>query len=123
MELSWTVRQIDGKKDVDCARGTDVIQDVQICTRACTVVVEGACVGEVVCPVHAWRCDRFHGSTRFEITSGRKELWIQVTCANGAVPNVVVPESILRDIADGEVTQLNAVLISVPVDGPACPSP
>jgi hypothetical protein len=86
------------------------------------VIANGQCVGDVVCPVHSWACTRFHGTTLFEITSGRKELWIEVRCANGGLADVVVPEPILRDIADGEVTQLNAVLISVPVDRPACPA-
>jgi hypothetical protein len=127
VELSWTVRPIDGMTDLDdwadCARGTDTLAEVALCARACTIVSDGACVGEVTCPVHAWPCERRHGSTLFEIVAGRKELWIEVRCADGARADVLVPEPIVRDIADGEVTQLHAVLISVPVDRPACPTP
>jgi hypothetical protein len=60
------------------------------------------------------------GATRFEIVAGRKELWIEVGCPDGTPANVVVPEPIVRDIADGEVTQLNALLITVPANGVAC---
>lgn len=120
VELSWTVRRADRQEDVECARGTDIMKDVWLCARACTVIKDGACVGEETCPVRAFPCDRFHGSTKFEITAGRKELWIEVKCAGGATANVVVPEPILRDIADAEVTELNALLISVSGDR-ACP--
>ena len=124
MELSWTVRSADGKA-ADCKRelaggGTDSIGDVWLCARSCTVILNGNCVGDEICPVHAWPCDRLHGSTSFEIVAGRKELWIQVMCPGGSVANVTVPEPIIRDIADGEVTQLNAVLITVPAQGAAC---
>jgi hypothetical protein len=122
VELSWALRTANGKDNVECTRAGDVIADVALCARACTVISDGACIGDVAM-VHSWSCNRRHGSTSFEIVSGRKELWIEVRCASGARADVVVPEPILRDIADGEVTQLNAVLISVPVDRPACPDP
>lgn len=122
MELSWTVRRADGTEAIACARGTDVITEVALCARACAVIGDGACIGEVTCPVRAWPCQRLRGSTLFEIVAGRKELWIEVRCASGERADVVVPEPIVRDVADGEVTQLNAVLITVPVDRPACPA-
>jgi hypothetical protein len=61
------------------------------------------------------------GTTGFEVVAGRKELWIDVTCPDGSPANVIVPEPIVRDIADGEVTQLNALLIVVPAAERACP--
>ncbi len=122
VELAWTVRPADGREDVECARDTDIIEEVWLCARACTVIVDGQCTGETTCPVQSFPCEGFRGTTKFEITSGRKELWIEVKCAGGTPADVIVPEPILRDIADGEVTQLNAVLITVPVDRPACPA-
>jgi hypothetical protein len=96
------------------------VGEVSLCARACTVVVDGACVGDTTCPVRSWPCDRERGTTRFEIVAGRKELWIEVACPDGSPANVVVPEPIVRDVADGEVTQLNALLIVVPAGQRAC---
>ncbi len=132
MELSWTVRTSKGQP-ARCDRSdeglNEVLGDVALCVRPCTVIVDGQCIGDVPptqdcggrgVRVRSWPCDRLRGATRFEITAGRKELWIEVTCASGMPANVVVPESVVRDIADGEVTQLNAVLITVPAGVLAC---
>jgi hypothetical protein len=121
VELSWTVRTSDGKQAA-CQNddGSDPIGDIWLCAKACTVISNGACVGDTTCPVGKWACDRTHGSTAFEVTAGRKQLWIQVFCPNGMPANVIVPEPIIHDVADGEVTQLNAVLITKPAGGTAC---
>ena len=123
VELSWTVRSLGdpyGCVREEGGRVVDRIGDISLCARACTVIVDGQCVGDVTCPVRSWPCERLMGATRFEIVAGRKELWIEVGCPDGTPANVVVPEPIVRDIADGEVTQLNALLITVPADGVAC---
>jgi len=125
VELAWEVRS---RGPYGCVReegGTvvDRIGDVSLCVRSCTVVSNGECVGDTTCPVRSWACEGLRGTTRFEIVAGRKELWIEVTCpdATKSPANVVVPEPIVRDIADGEVTQLNALLIVVPDGQRACP--
>jgi hypothetical protein len=45
VELSWRVRPIDGMEDIndwgDCARGSDTLETVSLCARACTVVSDG----------------------------------------------------------------------------------
>ena len=132
VELSWTVRTSNGepiRASSGCTRTLgedgvdDVLGEISLCARACTVILDGQCVGDVTCPVRSWPCERLKGATRFEITAGRKELWIEVSCPDGSPANAVVPEPIVRDIADGEVTQLNAVLITVPADGAACVTP
>lgn len=125
VELSWSVRDSSGRS-ASCSRTSQAFSDalgsVGLCARACTVVREGECVGEVSCPIASWDCERGRGTTRFEVTAGRKELWIEVTCRDGTPANVLLPESIVRNIADGEVTQLNAVLITVPASAAACSS-
>ena len=123
VELSWTVRSAGDPYGCVREQGggvVDRIGDISLCARACTVIVDGQCVGDVTCPVRSWPCERLMGATRFEIVAGRKELWIEVGCPDGTPANVVVPEPIVRDIADGEVTQLNALLIAVPANGVAC---
>jgi hypothetical protein len=123
VELAWDVRS---RGPYGCVReedGTvvDRIGDVALCVRACAVVMDGVCVGDTMCPVRSWPCEGLRGTTGFEIAAGRKELWIEVLCPDGSLANVVVPEPIVRDIADGEVTQLNALLIVVPDGQRACP--
>lgn len=124
VELSWSVRSSLGTSAACVRTGTviDTIGTVSLCARSCTVILDGACVGDVTCPIDTWPCERGKGTTRFEVTAGRKELWIQVGCLDGQAADVLVPEPIVRDIADGEVTQLNAVLITVPADKGACPA-
>lgn len=127
VELAWSVRDSSGRSAA-CERTStapafnDALGEVSLCARACTVMVDGACVGDETCPIETWDCDRGRGTTRFEVTAGRKELWIRVTCRDGSAANVVLPEAIVRDIADGEVTQLNAILITVPATTAACSS-
>jgi hypothetical protein len=126
VELAWSVRDSSGRS-ASCSRTSTSFQDalgrVGLCARACTVLVDGECVGEETCPIETWDCDRGRGTTRFEVTAGRKRLWIAVTCPDGTPADVLLPEPIVRDIADGEVTQLNAILITVPAGAAACPSP
>lgn len=125
VELAWSVRDSSGRS-ASCTRTTtsfsDALGSVALCARACTVIADGNCVGEVTCPVQTWSCERGRGTTRFEVTAGRKELWIEVTCRDGTPANVVLPEPVVREIADGEVTQLNAILITVPASAAACSS-
>jgi hypothetical protein len=123
VELAWEVRS---RGPYGCVREengsvVDRISDVSLCVRACAVVADGECVGDTECPVRSWPCEGLRGTTTFEIVAGRKELWIEVKCPDGSPANVIVPEPIVRDIADGEVTQLNALLIVVPDGQRACP--
>jgi len=70
--------------------------------------------------VETWECDRLRGATHFDIAPGRTELTIQADCAGGPA-NVVLPPPLVRDIVTGDVTQLNALLITVPSSGAVCP--
>jgi hypothetical protein len=127
VELAWSVRDSSGRS-ASCARSstspafTDDLATVSLCARACTVIADGECVGEETCPIASWDCERGRGTTRFEVTAGRKELWIEVACADGTPADVLLPEPVVREIADGEVTQLNAILITVPASAAACSS-
>jgi hypothetical protein len=117
VELAWTVRTEDARP-TDCVK--QGIMTVSLCVRDCTQMLDGVCTGETQCPFVSFPCARLHGATPFSITPGQKELWITATCANGAVAGGRVPESVLRDVTEGDVTQLNALLISVPSAVAAC---
>jgi hypothetical protein len=112
VELSWTLTKSNGD-GTTC--GPSGIDEVRLCMRWCddgTIdCTSGAHVG---CP-SSWPCERSHGTTLFDIPAGRKALWIEVSCGGdaGTGSHVQVPEPIVRDIVEGEVTQLNALLIVV----------
>jgi hypothetical protein len=127
VELSWSIHKTDGTQS-SCAEAN--LAQVALCLRSCDAFAAGLCrrqlpdgtlVDDMQCPFVTFSCDRLHGSTAFEIPPGRKELWIRPLCANATVlATAQVPESLLRDVTEGEVTELNALLITVPSQGPAC---
>ena len=68
-----------------------------------------------------WECDRHHGVTKFEIAEGRWAFDVQVLCQDFRVADVRVPDPIVRDVRDGEVVQLNALLIVIRDGTGSCP--
>jgi hypothetical protein len=114
VELEWTVRT-DDAQPTDCQ--TQALATVSLCYEDCDQLVAGACAGASHCPFASFPCDRRHGATDFSIPPGRKAFSISVFCGDGRPAGVRVPEPVVRDIIDGNVTQLNALLISVPANG------
>jgi hypothetical protein len=109
VELSWTIQDLDGD-----GRRCDAGPFESIQLTATRVDAEDDYASD------AWACDRYHGVTKFEIPEGRWAMELLVRCVGGDVANVGVPDPIVRDVRDGEVAQLNALLI-VLQDG-TCPS-
>lgn len=107
MELSWTIQNLDGDAR-QCEDGP--LETVRL--HAQRSDAEGVYVEE-------WACDRYHGVTRFEIPEGRWNMDLRVRCVGGGPADVLVPDPIVREIREGEVVQLNALLI-VLQDG-TCP--
>ncbi len=130
MELSWVIRHADGSQ-ADCGDADVNIAKVLLCQRSCDLIdpATGACRAadgsdDAQCPITTFDCTDHRGNTAFEIQPGRKELWIRVACATNSTPQVTVPGSLIREVADGEVTELDALLITVPSGGTlACPAP
>jgi hypothetical protein len=119
IELAWTVRTLDARP-ADCQ--TQRIDTVSLCIQDCDTSDAGVCSGETRCPFVSFSCTRLRGTTDFNVSPGRKRLWITATCQNGAAADVEVPEAVVRDVTRGDVTELNALLISVPSVGMACGS-
>jgi hypothetical protein len=129
VELSWTVLDAQGgcgpagSGSVSFCCSQQGISTVELCVQDCDTqdASTGSCTGKPTCPSFTFSCDRTRGATDFAISPGRKKLWITVTCTNGATPSgISVPEPLLRDVTSGDVTELNALLISVPSDRAAC---
>src|SRR5262245_57261353 len=82
VELAWSIRTLDGMTS-DGAADQANISAVALCVRDCESQSAGVCQGATVCPAYSFQCDRFHGATRFDITPGKKELWIVPQCPGG----------------------------------------
>ena len=119
MELAWQIRNPNGDSPTCSSQN---IASVALWVQPCPTD-SAICPGDPPsAPAAIFPCDRYHGSTDFNVAPGAEKLFITVVCTNGNVPNVIVPEPIVRDVTEGDVTQLNALLISVPSVDPACGS-
>ena len=125
VELSWEIRTADGvRPDSPCE--VSGIAQVGLCIRGCAddaaAAEPGTCTGELICPQTRWECEKFTGSTRFDVGTGPAELFIEAYCQDGTkAQGVQVPSPIVRRIALGQVTQLNALLITLPAADAPCP--
>src|SRR5262249_28716806 len=106
VELEWTVRTEDAQP-TDCQ--TEGIATVALCYEDCDNQASGECAGATQCPFATFACTRGHGATDFSIPPGRKAFYITAACGDGRAAGVRVPEPVVRDITDGNVTQLNAL--------------
>ena len=125
VELSWDIRQADGMA-LDDACDASRIAQVGLCARRCDddAVPAGVCQGALVCPKAQWSCGDFSGATEFDLPEGPTELFIEAYCQDGSrAQGVQVPAPIVRSISKGRVSQLNALLITLPppAAGEACP--
>ncbi len=119
VELYWAVRTQDAQP-TDCQ--TEAIGTVSLCVQDCDQVSSAGCTGPVRCPYASFPCDRLRGATDFSIAPGRKALYITATCVDGRPAGVTVPEPVIREVTDGNVTELGALLIAVPaIGGSGCP--
>ena len=114
VELEWTVRTEDA---LPTSCQMEDIGTVALCVQDCDQIVAGACSGAEICPYASFPCDRLHGATGFTIPAGRKALRITATCLDGRAVDARYPEPVVRDVSDGNVTELNALLIAVPAIG------
>src|SRR6266568_783677 len=114
VEFEWTVRTEDARP-TSCT--LEAIGTVSLCVQHCAQLVAGVCSGTLQCPFASFPCDRLHGATDFSIAPGRKALTITATCVDGRAAGVRVPEPVVRDITEGDVAELNALLISVAAIG------
>ncbi len=125
VEFSWLIRDFDGsaagcnlKSDANNSALDDDIAEVRICWEAAP---DGSDLAQV-CSAgfsDAFPCGEFHGVTGFEIEQGRTAIWVEPVCDSGQSPpadRFEVPAPIVRDIDDGAVATLNALLIVVAPD-------
>jgi len=137
VELSWSIRDVDGCPSACNLRGMDARCQARAgedfpdlgAMRVCWQAVGDAGIAPADCgralaggSSARFRCEQAHGVTGFEIAPGPTAIWIEPLCAdNGLVPRAdryEVPAPIVRDITSGDVATLNALLVVV--DARAC---
>jgi hypothetical protein len=124
VELSWSLRAFDGDP-VDCADAD--VAGVRLCWRAAPPgeALAATCDGARTLD---FDCDDQHGSSRFDLASGRTGFLVEPTCRDGEPADdgtYQVPAPIVRDVVEGEVVTLSSLAIIVsdnstnpPVCGP-----
>ena len=118
VELSWSIRTAGGQPS-DCElRNPDTpdVEEVWICWAAQGQTTDACFTGDGAEPARfaAFPCQDEHGVTGFEIESGPTLIWVQPVCSAQRLPpldRVEVPPPILRDMVEGQVAALNALLI------------
>jgi hypothetical protein len=125
VELSWSIRTIDGDsascnlRSADGAVDFEDIETVRVCWESTVDDMEltGVCTAAASTK---FPCVEAHGVTGFGIEPGPTALWIEPVCAGSGVPpepdRYEVPAPIVRDITEGGVVTLNALLIAVQPD-------
>jgi hypothetical protein len=124
IELSWTLRTFDGEviasnRDEACRRAR--LESVRVCWQPLSAGVDA---GEgrrcAAARSREFACGEDRGVTRFEVEPGPTAIWLEPLCVADLEPpepgTYEVPAPIVRDIREGEVAALRALLI-VATDG------
>jgi hypothetical protein len=119
VELSWTLRDSDGKQN-DCQSAR--IDQIRICwspladdastsgTLSCQVAREDGGIERLY---RAFDCEQNRGVTRFEVPPGPNALFVSPLCVGAQEPTgpFNVPAPIVRTVVKGEVVTLDQILI------------
>lgn len=112
VELSWTIQDSRGERR-GCDDGPlDVVRLHGLGPEGATWVSDDA------------SCAAHRLASRFQIEPGRWTFALETVCAStGQVADVQVPDPIARDIVNGQVAQLNALLIVIKTGRGSCRVP
>lgn len=111
VELSWTIQDTQGERR-DCGDGPLGV-----------IRLQGQGPGGVMWISDDVDCEKNRLATSFQIDPGRWTFWLDPRCTSGMAADVNVPDPITRDIVDGQVAQLNALLIVIQPGGGSCTPP
>ena len=100
VELRWEIRKMDGARS-SCS--SERVESVTLCAT-------GSDAGATEC-YPSFRCSDSGGSTEFVIPPGRYSLAIELGCVGGGDALAILPDPIVRDISNGNVAELNTLLI------------
>jgi hypothetical protein len=120
VEISWVVRSADGRAITDCGCSSPEIASVQLNLVGKGGDIDGdmPCAGKKEC---IFACQRDTGSTPFDIKPGspgadgsQPEYEISVTALGtdgSELPQVMTPAPILRNVVNGQPTEVEAFLL------------
>lgn len=109
-ELTWSVRTFAGDPIDSCSDSQ--ISHIRLCWTAANGGVRGCRPGQF----RDFKCEDQTGVTRFEIPPGDTRLFVEPICEDGlaASPSTYqTPADIIRNVREGEVVTLDALLIVV----------
>lgn len=119
VELSWSVRSFDGERVDDSCDNSDPrkgpivhLKRIRLAWKA--VGDDGGGAGMEPDGLAEFPCGDRRGITEFTVPGGAHLLWIVPVCAGGVLPatsDYQVPPPIVRDIREGTVTTLDALLV------------
>lgn len=103
VEVNWVLRTPDGRAITDCGCSSPRVESVR-------VRLEGSagtpCDGDHTCE---FPCGQFSGATPFRIPPGRYAVSLIAQGPDGAeLAEVGRPAPILRDVSEGQVTEMEA---------------
>jgi hypothetical protein len=113
VEFSWTIRKQEGGA---CSCADAGIVEIKLKATPCdTLLADGRCDGTTQYhPKWFWACSESHASTEFGVEEGRWAFEIEPLTQNmNPVVGAAVPPPIVRDVVNGEVVMLDALLITV----------
>jgi len=115
VEVSWVVRSSDGRAITDCSCSDPPIAAVRLNLVGRGGDIEGQqpCAGKAQC---RFACQRQTGATPFDIKETQPgemyEISVVAVGVDGEdLPQVVTPAPILRSVARGQPTELDAFLL------------
>lgn len=106
IELSWSLRSFTGDPIDQCANAG--IDTIRVWWEADDETGRPAFTDFV--------CEESRGVTGFEVPEGATRVWVEPVCTDGteAAPGTYqAPAPIVRDVSNGDVITLNALLIVV----------
>ena len=123
-ELSWSLRTFDGVRLATSCDDREHGVHLQWIRLAWKAAADSG--DETDLEPDGWkqfRCADARGVTDFSIPPGKQMLWVVPICADGmpATGNYQVPPPIVRTVAHGAVTTLDALLVVA--DASTCPAP
>jgi hypothetical protein len=98
VELRWEIRKADGSS-ISCATA-----------QVARVRLVATPVGGGDVQTEDWPCNDYEGATAFDVPPGRYAMVIAPLCTSGD-PSAHVPDPIIRDVSNGNVAELNTLLI------------
>jgi hypothetical protein len=112
-ELSWTLRDFEGKPISENNEPPCTVTNIEQIHLHWKAVTGDADTSLVPDDTAEFQCRDNRGVTKFTIPVGRQMLWIEPVCQDEAAApgSYEVPPPIVRNVEEGTVTTLDALLI------------